>query len=97
MIGEGLIDGIASAIKNVLLNHAGKAVVRVMAWLGIGLASHQLLIQPLVDQAVGAWNAIPPDLAAWLHLLRVDRAVSIIFSAIVIATGLKVSVMRKSQ
>ena len=95
MFGDGFFAGVTGAIKNAIIGNVGNVIVKALGFMGIGLAVHELIIEPLINHVVAGFSAIPPELASWMHLLGLDVAVSIIISAISIAYGSKVFVRKK--
>ena len=75
------LDGLNVALSKLVINKAGQWVTKTFAGLGIGLGSYLMILQPLLDWALVKWQAMPGNIAMWLHALGIDVAISIILSA----------------
>lgn len=58
---------------------------RVAVMLGIGLATNEFLIDPLLEHVEAAWSGVPASLAQWMGALGLDKVISILMSAFAIA------------
>jgi hypothetical protein len=76
MIGafEKMAHGLISA-------KAGLWAGKVLSALGLGFVAQQYIYEPLIEQAVQAWNLVPAQLAAWVSALGIDVGVSLVLSA----------------
>ncbi|XQA67122.1 DUF2523 family protein [Xanthomonas sacchari] len=74
-------DGLGVWLSKIIITKAARWVTKTFIGLGVGLGSYALILQPLLDWAVAKWQAMPGNIAAWLHALGIDVAVSIILSA----------------
>lgn len=74
-------EGMGIWLSKLFITKAYRWVTKTFFGLGIGLGSYVLILQPILDWAITKWQAMPGSIAAWLHALGVDVAVSIILSA----------------
>ncbi len=74
-------EGLGVWMSKVIISKAARWVTKTFFGLGIGLGSYVMILQPLLDWAIAKWQAMPGNIAMWLHALGVDVAVSIILSA----------------
>lgn len=65
--------------------------------LGLGFGSKALLLDPLMDQAVNSWHAVPALAANWAHALGIDTAVSIVLSAYGMQSLAKVFLVKANE
>ncbi|KER83347.1 DUF2523 family protein [Xanthomonas arboricola] len=70
---------------------------KALGALGLGFAGKAFVYDPLIDQAVGAWQLVPPLAANWVHALGLDTAISIILSAYGIQGVQRVFLTRANQ
>lgn len=71
---------------------AAKAVIMFAGFLGrlgIVIATNEFAVQPLIEHAITAWNAIPPQFQCWFGLFGVTKAAGIIVSALTLITAKK--------
>lgn len=80
-----LVPILVNALRWFFLAKLASSIVRVVATLGIGLASNEYIVQPFIDHAVSAWNAMPAELAIWISALGIDKVVSVMLTAYGIA------------
>lgn len=74
-------DGLGVWASKLIISKAARWVTKSFMGLGVGLGSYLLILQPMLDWALVKWQAMPGNIAAWLHALGIDVAVSIILSA----------------
>lgn len=75
------LDGLNVSLSKLFINKASQWVTKTFTGLGIGLGSYLMILQPLLDWALVKWQAMPGNIAMWLHALGIDVAISIILSA----------------
>lgn len=97
MIGEGLISGIASAIKVSLLTVGGKAVARLFAYFGITMSVQKFVADPLITVVQSAFGGVPQDLMQWLSALGIDKAASILICALILSSTFGWLISRKTS
>lgn len=88
-----LVPLIAALIRALLVMFSVKAVlwvVKVMGLLGIAFATNEYVLEPLLDMITTQWNALPPDLTAWLRAFGVTEVASMYVSAFTIVSGQRV-------
>ncbi|HEY1138428.1 MAG TPA: DUF2523 family protein [Xanthomonadaceae bacterium] len=76
-----LVGGIAAMLDKLVKAKVALWFGRILTALGLGFAAQQFIYEPLIDQAIGYWHAVPATLAAWVHALGIDTGASIILSA----------------
>lgn len=69
-------------------------VGRVMVTLGIGFMSYSMLLPELVSFVQQFLNDMSPDMVAVLGAIKVDKGLTLCFSAIGVRMGMKVSAIR---
>lgn len=72
---------------------AAKAVIMLAGFLGrLGLviATNEFAVEPLIDHAMTAWNAIPGDWQCWFALLGITKAAGIMVSALTLIAAKQV-------
>jgi len=72
---------------------AAKAVLMFAGFLGrLGLviATNEFAVEPLIDHAMTAWNAIPGDWQCWFALLGITKAAGIMVSALTLIAAKQV-------
>lgn len=83
------------AFLALFLGQSLRAIVfRVMATLGLGVVTYgggQILIGEVVSMWLSYANDLPPQWLAMMGYLNADRAVSLIVSAIVVRTSIKLA------
>lgn len=77
------------------MSQAIKVVVKIMAGLGVALATDKFVIQPSLDAAKAAWQGLPADLAMWLGAVGIDKMASILFAAYSIDAMARVFLVKK--
>ena len=91
-----LIAGLVAALAAMLKTQAGVIVVSVLVFLGLEIATYELAMRPALDmvkqQAESAGAAA--GIAEWLGFLNVDRYVTIVLSAYLVAQGKRVFLRR---
>lgn len=93
-----LIALLMRALSWLFLTKAGIWCVAILGTLGLGLATNEMVIEPLVDQATTAWGALPPEVAVWAKALGVLEFVSLVISAhLVYAATKAVSFVAKNR
>ena len=76
-----MLGGVATVIDKLVQAKAALWLGKILSALGLGFAAQTLLYDPLIDQAVQYWQALPASFAAWVHAIGLDTGVSIILSA----------------
>jgi hypothetical protein len=92
-----LLGGIAQVFDTVIKAKAAVWVGKILSALGLGFAAQRFLYDPLIDQAITYWHAVPAQFAAWIHALGLDTGISIILSAYGIQGVHRVFLSRRDQ
>lgn len=74
-------DDLATWVSKLILTNGVRWVIKIFTGLGIGYVSYAMVLQPLLDLAIGKWQSMPGSVAQWLGALGIDVALSIIISA----------------
>lgn len=74
-------EGLGIWLSKLIISKAARWVMKTFMGLGVGLGSYALILQPMLDWALAKWQAMPGNIAVWLHALGIDVAISIILSA----------------
>lgn len=92
-----LLGGIAQVLDVVIKARAAVWFGKILSALGLGFVAQEFLYDPLIDQAITYWHAIPAQFAAWVHALGIDTGISIILSAYGIQGVQRVFLSRRDQ
>lgn len=77
-------------VKGVLL------VAGFLGRLGLVLATNEFVMEPLIDYAISAWNAIPADFQCWFALLGITKLAGIIVSGLTLIAAKRVFFAKSS-
>lgn len=91
------LGGLAGMLNKLLKLKLAMWVAKGMSAIGLGFVADKFIWQPLIDQAVNAWQAVPAAFANWVHFLGLDTGISIILSAYGIAHVQRVFLSRKYE
>lgn len=72
------------AVKGLLM------VAGLLGRLGLVLATNEFAVQPLIEHAMTAWNAIPAQYQCWLALFGVTKAAGIMVSGLTLIAAKRV-------
>jgi len=64
--------------------------VSFLGRLGILIATNEMIIQPMIDNAMNAWNMIPSAWQCWFNLLGINKAASIMVSFMTLVMAKKI-------
>lgn len=78
---DGLVGALEKMAHGLISLKAGIWAGKVLSALGLGFVAQQFIYEPLIEQAIQAWNVVPAQLAAWVHALGIDTGVSLVLSA----------------
>lgn len=78
---SSLIGSIATLFDKLIQARAAVWIGKILSAFGLGFVAQEFLYEPLIDQAVQYWQAVPSLVARWIHALGIDTGVSIVFSA----------------
>lgn len=70
-----------------LVGKAGQFVLNLFAFFGLAWASNSFVIQPALDQILGFFAQIPPELKNWLGFFRFDVCAAMLLSAYTISAA----------
>lgn len=82
---------IIAAIGGMLLTLAGSIAGQVLLALGMGIVTYKgvdVTMDFLKSQAIGAFGALPSDIASLVAFLKVGVCINIIFSAMLVRATL---------
>lgn len=80
-VDNPFLGALAGVLNKLLKLKLALWIGQALSALGLGFAAQHFVYEPLIDQAVNAWNAVPAVAANWVHALGMDTALSIILSA----------------
>lgn len=86
-----------SALRWFFLAKLAAIITRLFVTFGVALTSYKLIIEPLVNQAINAWQGLPSDIAAWVSAFGVDKCASIMLSAYLIVGTKKLFLSTRSE
>ena len=89
--GIGALEKMAHGLISAKI---GIWVGKALSAIGLGFVAQKLVWDPLIAQAQDAWNAIPADIAAWIHAFGFDTGISILLSAYGIRGASRIFVRR---
>lgn len=75
------LGGFATMLGKLMKARAAIWVGRVLSALGLGFLAQDLIYEPLIQQAITAWAAVPAEIAKWVHVLGFDTGISLLLSA----------------
>lgn len=87
---------IALLIRSIQIMMAAKAalwvvkILGVLGVLGLAFATNEYFMEPLLDHAQTAWNALPADAVVWAKALGLTEVASIMVTAYTLLAGKKV-------
>lgn len=79
----------------IVLPSLGIAVVKVLGFLGLALATNEWIVQPGVQYVKDKFLGVPADFAAWLGFFRIDVCVTMLLSAYVIGQAKRVFLTKR--
>ncbi len=96
-IDSPLLGGLAGVLNQLFKLKLALWVGKALSALGLGFAAQAFIYEPLIDQAVNAWQAVPAVAANWVHALGFDTGVSLLLSAYGIKGVSRVFLSRKYE
>lgn len=81
LFADKFLQGLGGFTEWAIKAKTGLWVGKVLSAVGLGFVAQELIYAPLIEQAAGYWNAIPAQLAAWVHAFGIDTGVSLLLSA----------------
>lgn len=86
-----LIAVLINGLRILLLSRAGLFIASALAWLGLNFGTMKVVVGPVINQLRGFTTGISAggsDIAVlaqqWAGVMQVDRAVTMIISAVVV-------------
>lgn len=70
-----------AALSGLIFSKGGAWVAGILASLGLGLATHQVVFTPALEYVQTAFNGLPANAAAWVAHLKLDVYISVVASA----------------
>lgn len=74
------LGAIWASFQRFAMTRVGMWVVSAMIFLGISLASHEVLVGPIIDRIRGT-GGLPADVMAWAGAFGVDKVLTMLLSA----------------
>lgn len=83
-----LIAFLVNALRVMLFTQGGRLIVGALSFLGLQFATYSGVVQPALDQVAAMMQGAPAGdfgaaALAWMGVLNIDKAVSMIVSAVV--------------
>lgn len=75
------LGALAGMLNKLIKFRIGLWISKGLSAVGLGFVADKFIWQPLIDQAVTAWQGVPAIAANWMHALGFDTAISILLSA----------------
>lgn len=91
------LGGLATMLSKLMQARAALWVGKVLSAIGLGFLAQDLIYEPLIQQAITAWTAVPADIAKWVHVLGIDQGVSLLLSAYGIQGASRIFMYRMAQ
>lgn len=92
-IAAGIVGVILAALSRLIMSRAGTWIAGVLLTLGLSIGAYtgtQLLLESRLEDVLNIAEAnTVGDFAVWLAFFNVDKAITMIVSAIVVAAGIK--------
>ncbi|AMJ56652.1 MULTISPECIES: DUF2523 family protein [Stenotrophomonas] len=96
-VDNPFLGALAGVLNKLLKLKLALWIGKALSALGLGFAAQHFVYEPLIDQAVNVWNAVPAIAANWVHALGLDTAISIMLSAYGIQGVQRVFLSRKYE
>jgi hypothetical protein len=89
---EAIIAFCLNAFRLLMANQLGRWIVQALAFMGLSYGVAKLVAAPALDLLTSHMHSSPggqfaADAIAWLGVLRLDEAISMLISAIAIKRG----------
>ncbi|MCE7031360.1 DUF2523 domain-containing protein [Lysobacter sp. GX 14042] len=78
---------IATAVRWVLIAHGAAIVARILGTLGLAFVTYQYVVEPVLNQLKQAVSTLPAEVLVWISALGLDKVISILASAYLIAAA----------
>lgn len=89
-----VIAALLAALSALVTTQAGRWVLSILLFLGIGFATKTAVVDPIVGYLVDGFAGLPSDIAAWVGFLNIDVYCSALASAYVAGAAKRV-ILRK--
>jgi disulfide bond formation protein DsbB len=90
----GLMTAVWAGLSRLIFSKGGAWVAAIMTWLGVGIAAHELVFDPMLAYMASAFSGLPSAAGEWLGFLNVDKYCSLVISGYV-GGAVKSVVLRK--
>lgn len=91
-VGASLRSAVGWAITGLgrlFGSRIGQWVAAGLAYFGLAFATQTFAVDPILDELSGYMSGVTGDLVEWLGFLNVDRACTMIMSAVAIKYGMQ--------
>ena len=75
------ITAIGAMLSRVLFSKFGAWIAAAFVFLGLELVSYSVAIEPMRDAVTSKVLGIPPEIRAWMGVLKLDQYITVILSA----------------
>jgi len=80
-----------------IFSKIGAFIMRVVGFVGVQLATYNLILAPLIAQAEASLSGIGGNALLWIGFFQIDKCLTIILSAYTIAQFSRVFVTKAPQ
>lgn len=95
LVAGGVVAALVTALRWVLLAHGAAIVARILGTLGLAFVSYRYVVTPVLDQLKASLATLPSELLVWISALGLDKVISILASAYLIAVARSVVLGRR--
>lgn len=88
------VGALLAALSRLVFTKGGQWVLQILLALGIGFATKEFALEPLLDFVSGAFSGLPATVAEWIGHLNIDIYAAGVLSAYA-AAAVKNVVLRK--
>jgi len=88
------LAALMGGLSTLFASRLGQWIGTALLFLGIGFATQQLAVQPILDYLAAGFSGLPATVVQWVAFLNIDKYCSIVASAYLAAAGKRV-ILRK--
>lgn len=81
LLAAPLAGILVSVLRWLFLAKLASWVTRVLVMLGLGLATNEYLLGPMISHVKNGYAGVPSSVAIWISAFGVDQVASIMLSA----------------
>lgn len=91
---QAIISSALAALSRLFGSRAGPWITQVLLFLGLGFATKQAVVDPILGYLADGFSGLPSAAAQWIAFVNIDVYCSAVASAYIAAAGKRV-IMRK--